>query len=217
VQAGQVLLISGKTLHQVHIWLFLIATFHVATSIAQILLSELLVRLLWRRWERAAVGAEAAIGLAPDGAAALCPAPLNGEGVKGADQAPDGAAAQLEPATSGETDMENGAAAAGAAAAEDRAGQGAEGCVMAAAAAAGGAWRRLRLRWRFRRAAQPQGHGLLLEGAICLLQALSPLIGALPAQPATPAVPCTCLQPATAQLQRQHPSPSARPRCSHAH
>ncbi|PSC74617.1 MLO 12 [Micractinium conductrix] len=57
---GQVLLISPEALHQVHIWLFLVAICHVAVSVLQIALGKLRLRL-WRRWE-AQAQAEAASG-----------------------------------------------------------------------------------------------------------------------------------------------------------
>ncbi|KAL4436849.1 hypothetical protein ABPG75_003988 [Micractinium tetrahymenae] len=48
---GQVPLISENALHQMHIYLFLVAIFHVAVSVVQFLLGRLRLRL-WRRWER---------------------------------------------------------------------------------------------------------------------------------------------------------------------
>lgn len=122
--------------------------------------AELLVRCLWRRWERQAQLQEAAGGAA---AARLEPCASDMElGSAGKDApAPAPAPAPAEPGAEA-------VVAAGAAAA---------GCAAAVAAGV----RTLRRRWRYRKLQRHGAHGMALEAAICCMRSLSPLMGAPPA------------------------------------
>ncbi|KAL4457339.1 hypothetical protein ABPG75_012204 [Micractinium tetrahymenae] len=171
---------SENALHQMHIYLFLVAIFHVAVSVVQFLLGRLRLRL-WRRWERQAkrAGPQAA----PPPAAPL--GRLHSGVCRGSSlaQAPSG---KTVPAANGARDSSTAAAPAEPAGAD----------VEAAAAAAtalngegssstsGGALRpwallrlwcgRVRQRWRVRHPRMPSAWHCLAEAGICLVQALSP-------------------------------------------
>ncbi|KAL4457315.1 hypothetical protein ABPG75_012180 [Micractinium tetrahymenae] len=177
---GQVPLISENALHQMHIYLFLVAIFHVAVSVVQFLLGRLRLRL-WRRWERQAkrAGPQAApppaapLGRLQSGVgrgSSLAQAP-SGKTAPAANGARDSstAAAPAEPAG---TDVEAAAAAATALNGEG------------SSSTSGGALRpwallrlwcgRVRQRWRVRHPRMPSAWHCLAEAGICLVQALSP-------------------------------------------
>lgn len=167
------LLASAATLHQIHVWLFLIATFHVATSVFQIALSELLVRLLWRRWEQQALQAEAAAASQASNAAKGL-APVESGSLKGMVQGSGSSDERARPLAgcdlAGNADMEGGTGGPAAAAASPS-------CAAAVVAALASGASKLRQRWEFSSGRRPGLHGAALEAGICCVQALSPCIG----------------------------------------
>lgn len=199
---GKVPAISASALHQVHIWLFLIAVTHVGTCVVQFMVATVRI-LLWRRWERLARQAAmprsraakaASIVMADQHEAAEPPGLKEGSGKDVEPPSADGAPP---------SDVQAAAADAQAAAAAAAAGQAEQGTadsspagasLAAAASMAGSASQasssgsqlrpsslkklqsRARFVWKFKPADFHEwgASGWLMEFAICLVQALWP-------------------------------------------
>ncbi|KAL4432565.1 hypothetical protein ABPG77_000502 [Micractinium sp. CCAP 211/92] len=178
---GQVPLISENALHQMHIYLFLVAIFHVAVSVVQILLGRVRLRI-WRRWEWQAqqAGTGAVLPPAPPLGRVLSSASRRSS--KGLSHAENGAAGILgdsahddsrAPADGVGSDTEA-AAATAAAAANEQAGSSRAGSTVRPWALLRRQWGRVQQRWQVRHARMPSAWHCLAEAGICFVQALSP-------------------------------------------
>lgn len=162
-----------------HIWLFLIATFHIAVTITQLAIAAARISL-WRRWERAELARERRVSSERP---TLAPAPTMLQRLRSGVTFNNGAG------SSGGGDSGNAAVgvdagalarALGAAEPDQEAPAVGSGSNGSHAAALQGTATRLRWLWRFRLPGLSSGSwaAWLLELVVCCLQALWPNIGA---------------------------------------